>query len=63
MNQWEKLKTLYPSQFPPIKDEKWRIPLSFLETFALFQDHIISKQHNSWVYIQTGEKVIKDEIF
>jgi hypothetical protein len=30
--------------------------------FALFQDQIVSKQHNSWPYIQTGEKVAKDDI-
>jgi hypothetical protein len=31
--------------------------------FALFQDQIISKQHNSWNYTQTGDKVTKDDIF
>jgi hypothetical protein len=30
--------------------------------FALFQDQIVSKQHNSWTYASTGDKVTKDEI-
>jgi hypothetical protein len=30
--------------------------------FALFQEQIVSKQHNSWNYISTGDKVTKDEI-
>jgi hypothetical protein len=30
--------------------------------FALFQDQIVSKQHNSWQYASSEEKVTKDEI-
>jgi hypothetical protein len=30
--------------------------------FALFQDQVVSKQHNSWQYLSSGEKVTKDDI-
>jgi hypothetical protein len=30
--------------------------------FALFQNQIVSKQHNSWNYVSTGDKVTKDDI-
>jgi hypothetical protein len=30
--------------------------------FALFQDQAVFKQHNSWNYISSGDKVTKDEI-
>jgi hypothetical protein len=74
MSNWEKLKKGYTTQFPPTNDEKNRIPICFFELFAanklgtqtlfaLFQNQIVSKQHNSWNYTQTGEKVTKDNIF
>jgi hypothetical protein len=73
MSNWEKLKKGYTTQFPPTNDEKTRIPICFFKTFAtnklgtqtlfaLFQDQVVSKQHNSWQYISTGEKVTKDDI-
>src|SRR5438270_1349444 len=73
MSNWEKLKQEYTTQFPPTLDEKKRIPICFFEPFAanklgtrtlfaLFQDHVVSKPHNSWTYISTGDKVTKDEI-
>jgi hypothetical protein len=73
MSNWEKLKRGYITQFPPTNDEKTRIPICFIETFAanklgtqtlfaLFQDQVVSKQHNSWQYLSTGEKVTKDNI-
>jgi hypothetical protein len=73
MNNWEKLKKGYITQFPPTNNEKSRIPICFIEPFAanklgtqtlfaLFQDQIVSKQHNSWNYISTGDKVTKDDI-
>jgi hypothetical protein len=30
--------------------------------FALFDNQVVSKQHNSWTYISTGDKVTKDDI-
>jgi hypothetical protein len=30
--------------------------------FALFQDQAVFKQHNSWNYISSGDKVTKDKI-
>jgi hypothetical protein len=74
MSNWERLKKGYTTQFPPIDDKKNRIPICFFDTFAankletrtlfaLFQDRVISKQHNSWNYTQTGDKVTKDDIF
>jgi hypothetical protein len=73
MNNLEKLKRNYATQFPPTLDEKNRIPICFFEPFAtnklgtrtlfaLFQDQIVSKQHNSWNYVSTEDKVTKDEI-
>jgi hypothetical protein len=73
MSNWERLKKGYTTQFPPTDDKKTRIPICFTETFAasklgtrtlfaLFQDQVVSKQHNSWQYISTGEKVTKDDI-
>jgi hypothetical protein len=73
MSNWERLKKGYTTQFPPTNDKKNRIPICFFEPFAanklgtrtlfaLFQDQIVSKQHNSWDYVSTGEKVTKDDI-
>jgi hypothetical protein len=73
MSSWEKLKKGYTTQFPPTDNKKNRIPICFFKTFAanklgtrtlfsLFQDHTVFKQHNSWNYISTGNKVTKDEI-
>jgi hypothetical protein len=73
MSNWEKLKKGYTTQFPPTLDEKNRIPICFFETFAanklgmrtlfaLFQDQAVFKQHNSWNYVSTGDKVTKDKI-
>jgi hypothetical protein len=73
MSNWERLKKGYTTQFPPTNDEKTRIPICFIETFAtnklgtqtlfaLFQDQVVSKQHNSWQYLSIGEKVTKDDI-
>jgi hypothetical protein len=73
MSNWERLKKGYTTQFPPTLDEKNRIPICFFEPFAtnklgtrtlfaLFQDQIVSKQHNSWNYTSTGDKITKDEI-
>jgi hypothetical protein len=73
MSNWERLKKGYTTQFPPTTDEKNRIPICFFEPFAanklgmrtlfaLFQDQIVSKQHNSWQYTSTGDKVTKDKI-
>jgi hypothetical protein len=73
MNNWERLKKGYTTQFPPTDDEKTRIPICFIDTFtanklgtrtlfALFKDQIVSKQCNSWNYLQTGDKVSKDDI-
>jgi hypothetical protein len=73
MSNWEKLKKGYTTQFPPTDNEKNRILICFFDIFAanklgtwtlfaLFQDQIISKQKNSWIYTQTGDKVSKDEI-
>jgi hypothetical protein len=74
MSNWERLKKGYTTQFPPTEDKKNRIPICFFNTFAanklgtqtlfaLFQDQIVSKQSNSWVYTQIGDKVTKDDIF
>jgi hypothetical protein len=30
--------------------------------FALFNNQIVSKQHNSWQYTSSGDKVTKDKI-
>jgi hypothetical protein len=30
--------------------------------FALFQDQAVFKQHNSWNYVSSGDKVTKDKI-
>jgi hypothetical protein len=30
--------------------------------FALFDNQVVSKQHNSWTYASTGDKVTKDNI-
>jgi hypothetical protein len=30
--------------------------------FALFHNQVVSKQHNNWTYVSTGEKVTKDNI-
>jgi hypothetical protein len=30
--------------------------------FALFNNQVVSKQHNSWTYMSTGDKVTKDDI-
>jgi hypothetical protein len=73
MSNWEQLKNAYTTQFPPTLDEKNRIPICFFKTFAtnklgtrtlfaLFQDQVVFKQHNSWNYVSTGEKVTKDKI-
>jgi hypothetical protein len=73
MSSWERLKKGYTTQFPPTLDEKNRIPICFFEPFAanklgtrtlfaLFQDQSVFKQHNSWNYVSTGNKVTKDEI-
>jgi hypothetical protein len=73
MSNWERLKKGYTTQFHPTDDEKNRIPICFFKPFAanklgtrtlfaLFQDQIVSKQHNSWQYTSTGDKVTKDEI-
>jgi hypothetical protein len=34
MSNWEKLKKGYTTQFPPTEDEKNRIPICFIDTFA-----------------------------
>jgi hypothetical protein len=73
MSNWERLKKAYTTQFPPTNNKKERIPICFLKPFAanklgtrtlfaLFNNQIISKQHNSWSYMSTGEKVTKDNI-
>src|SRR5438445_5154703 len=73
MSNWERLKQGYTTQFPPTLDEKNRIPICFFEPFAanklgmqtlfaLFRDQVVSKQHNSWTYISSGDKVTKDKI-
>jgi hypothetical protein len=73
MSNWEQIKQAYTTQFPPTLDEKNRIPICFFEPFAanklrmhtlfaLFQDQVVFKQHNSWNYVSTGDKVTKDEI-
>ena len=73
MSNWERLKKGYTTQFPPTDDEKNRIPICFFEPFAtnklgmrtlfaLFQDQVVSKLHNSWQYVSSGDKVTKDEI-
>jgi hypothetical protein len=73
MSNWKRLKKGYTTQFPPTDDKKNWIPICFFEPFAanklgtqtlfaLFNDQVVSKQHNSWIYIQTGEKVTKDNI-
>jgi hypothetical protein len=73
MSNWERLKKGYTTQFPPTLDEKNRIPVCFFEPFAanklgmrtlfaLFQEQAVFKQHNSWNYVSTGDKVTKDEI-
>jgi hypothetical protein len=62
MSNWKRLKKGYTTQFPPTDDEKTRIPICFFNVFAanklgmqtlfaLFQDHIVSKQKNSWTYV------------
>jgi hypothetical protein len=74
MSNWEKLKKGYITQFTPTNNKKNRIPICFFNTFAAnklgtqtlfaqFQEQAISKQNNSWVYTQTGDKVTKDDIF
>jgi hypothetical protein len=73
MSNWERLKKGYTTQFPPTDNEKNRIPICFFKPFAanklgtrtlfaLFDDQVVSKQHNSWTYISTGDKVAKDDI-
>jgi hypothetical protein len=73
MSNWEKIKKGYTTQFPPTSEEKNRIPICFFEAFAanklgtrtlfaLFNNQVVSKIHNSWTYDSTGQKVSKDEI-
>jgi hypothetical protein len=73
MSNWERLKKGYTTQFPPTDDENKWIPICFFEPFAanklgtrtlfaLFNNQVVSKQHNSWSYVSTGDKVTKDDI-
>jgi hypothetical protein len=73
MSNWERLKKGYTTQFPPTDDERKRIPICFLEPFAanklgtrtlfaLFNNQVVSKQHNSWTYASIGDKITKDDI-